>query len=1511
MIISLYLNNKILNFKLPTMISGSYTFDYEKNEGSLINIDGTSGKWILYQTNDVKIIENNQYVEKIELASNRFYVVERDNKRYLLYVYDVLKTNMIALGYNEKTRLVISNKQDANLRYDCSYLEQKTIQINFSKGIIVTNPEKVNLYKNKFNVSQENFQVQIGDTLEIYGLRITFLPQMILINNLNDKININMASAVLTNYDFTNYEEPQDLEVKNLNLYNEDDYFSKSPRLRRVIKTKNIKLTAPPRDEDKNQLPLILTIGPMLTMAITSITMLSNNIIKITNNETTLEKSWPQLVTSGVMLISMLVWPLVTRWYNERMKKKRKEEIHKKYNKYLEEKRKELEEESKQQKVILYENLITIEDCLEILKRKNINFWDKRIDQNDFLTVRIGNGNELLDAKIDYPDEDFTIDENDLREAADKLVADYKYICNVPIGYSFYEKVMTNIMGKDNMTIDFINNILLQLITFYSYDDLKIALFTNEAREKNWEYIKYLNHNFSDNKELRFFSTSLNDSKVLGDFFAYEVNNRINIEQDEYKPHYLIIVDGYDSVKQLEFIDQIAECEKNIGFSVIILENRLSKLPSKCNNFIIVDPSNSNLLCNSYEEQEQVKFNPEIHYNIDMMAIARDLANIPVEFKNSFSQLPEAITFMEMENVGKVEQLNILNRWNMNDSTRSLAAEVGVDANGDLMYLDLHEKFHGPHGLIAGMTGSGKSEFIITYILSMAINYSPDDVSFILIDYKGGGLAGAFENKNLGIELPHLAGTITNLDKAEINRTLVSIDSEVKRRQQMFNEARDKLGESTIDIYKYQKFYKEGRITEPISHLFIICDEFAELKSQQPDFMDNLISVARIGRSLGVHLILATQKPSGVVNDQIWSNTKFRVCLKVQDESDSKEMLKRPEAASLKQTGRFYLQVGFDEYFALGQSGWCGAKYYPSDKIIKHVDKSINFINNYGGYIKSIQASNNIKIEAQGEQLAAILNSIIDVSNKINKKAKKLWLENIKPVITEEQLIKKYKYTYNENELEVILGEYDAPEMQEQGLVKYNYIEDGNTLVYGNNSSEIEMMLNSLVYTTTKSYNPDDINIYAIDYGSETFRKYVPLPHVGGVVFAGEDEEYNNLLKMIEQEIKDRKELFVEYGGQYSNYIKNSGKKLPVKLVILNNYDSIYNSHADLYDRLPEIIRDSERYGVIFWITGSGITSIHSKITQSCKNIYAFKLKDVSDYSSLFGKRLNNPPADIDGRGVLKHDVIHNFQVLSITEDINNLDDYLINYIKERKNSAEYSANKIPVLPSKVRLDNVRHELKSLASIPVGISKKELEVCKIDYTTSIGNIISSNRLANTKVFSESLLTTFSYFKGMFAVIIDSTSMLENMNTKFRNYFTDNFDDVVDSIINIVKKYKEDNANVPGIIYIQGFSKFMNKLEDKNKFNELINTLKSYEKISIIMVEASNQIKSYIYESWFTQNFNTSDGVWVGKGISDQSAFKLSGVNKEMTLDYKNDMGFVINEGTAVLTKLIDFVSADE
>ena len=234
---------------------------------------------------------------------------------------------------------------------------------------------------------------------------------------------------------------------------------------------------------------------------------------------------------------------------------------------------------------------------------------------------------------------------------------------------------------------------------------------------------------------------------------------------------------------------------------------------------------------NELVSTKQKSFAAEINYNLNLDEVARNLANIPLEIESPDASLPDIVSFLQMYNIGKVEQLNTIDRWRNNNPTMSLQVPVGIDEHGELFNLDLHEKAHGPHGLIAGMTGSGKSEFIITYILSLAVNFHPDEIQFVLIDYKGGGLAGAFENKETGMKLPHLAGTITNLDTIEMNRSLASIQSELRRRQRLFNEARDSLNESTIDIYKYQKLYRDGLVKKPISHLFIISDEFAELKA--------------------------------------------------------------------------------------------------------------------------------------------------------------------------------------------------------------------------------------------------------------------------------------------------------------------------------------------------------------------------------------------------------------------------------------------------------------------------------------------------------------------------------------------------------------------------------------------------------------------------------------------------------------------------------------------------------
>ena len=1509
--IYLFLINQIVSFNLPKEVFGSFSFDEnDNNDTKLINIEARDGKWVLYSTSNVSILDGNQIIEEIPITENNYYILRRDDINYLIYISELFDSSFKAYSYDSNIDLTIGNSNDCSIVYNFEYIDKPIKIYNKNGQILLEKNKSTIIYINKKILELDEYYIKNGDQINIFGFKIIFLKELLLMNNPNNMVNINTTS--INEYELNQDQDYQDIEIKDVNLYEKDDYYTKTPRLKRSITTKEIQLSPPPNSEKKEELPLILTIGPMMTMGVMSGITLYRSLSKLIDGTGDLDSVLPQLIMSIIMLTSMLVWPNITRAYNKKRIERDRKKLIEKYTIYLNTKRQELEAERSLQKEILLENLITIKECLNIINTAKLNFWDRRLEQKDFLTVRIGVGNELLDAKVNYPEEGFSIDEDELRKLADQMVADYKYIPSVPIGYSFTENRITAIMGYQNKIYPFIDNIIIQMLTFCSYEDLKIVVFTTEENEDKWDYIKYLNHNFNNEKTFRFFSSNPESAKRLSEYLEIEFQVRSSYLSDGnnaplFKPYYIIFIDNYSELKRLDFIKNATEVDAPLGFSFIIIEKSLTNLPSKCNNFISLGENSSGVLKNSYERQEQLSFMDEINYTINMMSISKKLSNIPIEFQEGTSQLPDTVTFLEMEKVGKVEQLNILNRWNQNDSTQSLKTEIGLDADGNLMYLDLHEKYHGPHGLIAGMTGSGKSEFIITYILSMAINYSPDDVAFILIDYKGGGLAGAFENKVTNVYLPHLAGTITNLDKAEMDRTLVSIDSEVKRRQKIFNEARDQLNESTIDIYKYQGFYKEGKLTEPVPHLFIICDEFAELKAQQPEFMSNLISVARIGRSLGVHLILANKKPSGVVNEQIWSNSKFRVCLKVQSPSDSNEMLKRPDAASLKQTSRFYLQVGYDEYFALGQSAWCGAKYYPSEKIIKQVDRSVNFIDDTGAFIKSIQSGNkNVKIEEQGEQISAILKNIIEVANKENKKAKRLWLNNIEPIIINDTLHEKYNIQDEKYDIKAIIGEYDAPEVQEQGILTYSLKEDGNTIIVGNENPENEKLINTILYSICKYHDSSEVNIYIIDYGSEELRMFSNLPQIGGMTFIGEVERFNNLFKLIRITIKERKMMLTEYGGSIDNYNSKNEKKLNQVVLILNNYEGIFEAtRGEIAEILGPIARDCERYGIILIISCTSFSSIHRKISQFCKNRYCLKINDKADYAYILSVKVNNKPRDIFGRGLVYNGGAHEFQTASLVDENHSESEFLDQFTKEViKNNSE-KAIPIPELPEIVTMDMIKEKIDKISNVPIGIARDTLDPVIYNFNEYASTIISANIIDYTKNFVQSLLDILTKIKNLTIVFIDGTKEFTEAKQEGISYINENYEANIKNLVDVENKIINNlELNIVYIIY--GIDKFINKLDKKDNIEQLANSIKKSDNSNLIVIDGFKGIKNAEQSQWFLSIKNSTDGIWIGKGFGNQSIFRVNKITKEMNDSIKNEYGYYIKESEGNLLKFIEF-----
>ena len=1255
----------------------------------------------------------------------------------------------------------------------------------------------------------------------------------------------------------------------------------------------------------------------MMTMGMMSLVTGVNSLNKVLNGDSTFKDEMGSLIMCICMLLSMIVFPLAQRFYNKIKKAKKERKRRRKYKKYIDKKREEIFTEINYQKQVLIEDNLPIENVRNIILSKSRNLWERKLEHDDFLNLRFGVGNVKPSIEIKYPENHFTMEEDDLKDIIDDLVNESKDILDVPITINLRNNNKTGIISDDNNLYNMFDNLMLQIMAYHGYDMLRIVILTNNNHY--WE--KYMNipYLWNDDKSIRYYASNKEDINKITSYLMEEYNYRKEVYEDNmsFKPYYLVITDDVNSVKNNIFINEILKSNINLGYSLLMGVNKLDVLPNECSLFINLSNEVSGIFTNQMTLDNQVSFKKD-NVNFGLTRVIEMISNIPMDINNGKFVLPKKYGFLEMYDVGNVNQLNIINRWKNNDVIHSLSCPVGIDEQGELFNIDLHEKAHGPHGLVAGMTGSGKSEWIITYILSMAINYSPEEVQFVLIDYKGGGLALTFDNRENNIKLPHVVGTITNLDIVEIKRSLASIESELKRRQAMFKKAREILNESSMDIYKYQDYYRQGKLSEPMSHLFIISDEFAELKVQQPEFMDKLISTARIGRSLGVHLILATQKPSGVVDDQIWSNSKFRVCLNVQDKSDSNDMIKCPDAAMIKETGRFFLQVGYNELFMKGQSAYAGMPYYESGKKITVVNSSIDFVDEIGSIIKCGDVKkNNTQYVHKGEELPNVLNYIIETFNKENLNVKPLWLSSIPKVIYVDKLKEKYNYVKEDYILNPIIGEYDYPSKQTQGLLTLELTKEGNTIIYGSSGSGKENLITTILYSLISNYSIYEVNSYILDFGSEVLNSFEAAPHVGDIIHSGNDEKIENLFKFINNEIKYRRKKFMSSNGNYLDYVKNNEEKIPNIVVIINSFEVFSELYDKYIDNIVELTRDSIRYGIYFILTSASTTGIRTKITQNFKNLITLQLNDEMDYRNVFGNTNGVVPSKYIGRGLVKLDKVVEFQTAycypkeSLYDNIKTLCVKLFMDIKMK-------ARGIPVLPEVVEFKDINRSEVSINNIPVGIIKKTLDIASINLKDNISYLISSRSFDDMITFIDKLLYIISGNNSFNTFVFDTRFVYEenkfNNITYLNNGYSDSLKQINDYVEKIDEVLKSNNNNKKSIsnvkevlVMLFGVDKFVKSLNDDDKklFDNIINKTKDSLKVHFMFVDSSNNLRKIEYETWYKDTVDSSSGLWIGDGFAEQYSIKPTKVQQSYYEIIGNKYGYIVSNGNVDYIKIIE------
>lgn len=1509
MIVTVISGGHINSITLPEKVKGRFWL-YETTANGLnrlVNIEGINDQWVMKSTRHIKILdEKDNVVKAVNVKPQSIYIISKGGaEKAYAFSEPSTEDRQIFNKFIVKDNSVITVGRSS------------TNDICFPNMFVSSNHAKLSLKDGKWLVEDTNSTngtfvnekrvtktaLKIGDTVFVMGLKIVIGQNFVAFN---DPDGIVKTSPKLKSYicqTVVPAEDDDEYEVEP------ENFFYRSPRFKRDIETAKFRIDSPPTSPITEEMPWLLAMGSSLAMGLMSVVTLATAIA---------DKNTTSMLMGGSMLLGTVLLPIITKRYEKKQRLKKEALRQRKYREYLAKIDEQIKKACRVQEDILNENNVTIQECEKRIKDTQRNLWERSFGQNDFLHIRVGIGKGTLDAEFHYSERKFTLENDDLQDELYALCESKKVLNNIPITFSAFENYISGVIGERKQTIDFAKGLIIQLAALYSYDEVKFVFLFDKEEEEEFSFVKWLPHVWSDDGKFRGIATTLDEVKEVAAYFERIIENRDRINSTDItdvKPYYIFFSLSKSLAEKSETIKSILSRKNNIQMSVITFYDELKNVPKECSIVIELNGRTGKLFDKNDITGASVEFVPDIDVKCDPTELSVSLANTTLDTGASRFKLPGMITFMELFGVGNVEHLNVLSRWKENDPTKSLQAAVGVDTYGETFMLDLHEKFHGPHGLVAGMTGSGKSEFIITYILSLAVNYHPEEVAFILIDYKGGGMAKSFEN------LPHTAGIITNLDGSAIKRSLVSIESELKRRQAIFAEASKKIGVSNIDIYKYQKLYREGTVDEPLQHLFIISDEFAELKTQQPEFMTQLVSAARIGRSLGVHLILATQKPSGVVDDQIWSNSKFRVCLKVQERADSMDMLKRPDAAELTDTGRFYLQVGYNELFELGQSAWSGAPYYPSDRVVKEKDNSVVVIDNNGHTVKQVKIDKRHALSKNAKkQLDAITDYLRGIAEDEGIKIKPLWLDPIPALILLDQIKQKYKTTTEKFVLNPVIGEYDDPAHQRQCALRLPLSKEGNTVVYGVAGSGKTTFLNGMIYSLISDHTPDEVNLYILDFASETLRAFSKAPHVGDVIFSYEAEKISNLFKMLQTEIEKRKKLFADYGGDYSSYIKTSGKTLPSIVVAINNFAAFTEVYEEKEEAVSYLSREGTKYGVYFVLTALGTGAVRFRLLQNFKQLLVLQLNDESDYSTIVGKTDGLFPSKYKGRGLIKRDELYEFQLASLTEDEVPFA-FIQNACKKLAEKWEgTTARKIPILPDKVNIEFLCNyiDANKKLNLPIGVEKNSLNVHFYPFDAAYINMIMSSGLEYREFTSDLIVLagTSAKINGIVfdlpkSVAADTGSMevfatakeCEEQIAKLFELVLYRNNTYKEAIDKDAEKEKYEHL----FVVINSLSMLRAALTDQGK-EKLALILEKGTKdynINIVIAEQVKNIASVSFEKWYKANVSQSDGLWVGNGITEQYQLKANKTTSEMHDDITPEFGYSLIKGRCVKIKLLN------
>ena len=847
-----------------------------------------------------------------------------------------------------------------------------------------------------------------------------------------------------------------------------------------------------------------------------------------------------------------------------------------------------------------------IPDPATTLRRAAIpatTLWQRRASSPDLLALHAGIGDVPWRPATD--ERSGTRLEDDVREILDSAT-----IPSAPVEIDLTAGGVVGIVGDRDGALALARSLVIQAGVHVGPADLTVGVFCDAGRAPEWAWAGWLPHTrrqgtgtqerwMSDNRER---STDLLRGLRDGIHDIPTASVLLVLDSD-------VLTEGRNApARELlghgrpDGTTTLSRDRQGVQVSGIVIASSEEQLPAACTVVVRVAPDAAATVT---RPGDLVTVDDVILAGIDVDTAAtgaRDVARFDdPELVVPGAALPGLVRLPPLLGLDEVNAASVRELW---ANARGITAPIGM-GEGGTMELDLvHD---GPHGLVGGTTGSGKSEFLRSLVAGLALRNDPTRLSFILIDFKGGAAFAACER------LPHTIGTISNLDEQLADRALRSLEAEMRRRQRIFAAAGE--GVDNLDAYLATK------PAEPMPRLLLVVDEFAMLAKDFPDVLSSLVSVAAVGRTLGVHMILATQRPAGVVNDDILANTNLRVALRVQSRDDSNNVIGVPAASAIgrAQRGRAYIKRGQDDIAPVQTALVTGQSERAVVEAVELQPVTFSGI---------APAARTTVVDESATDLDVVIDAIRAAADEAGIAAPR-------PVWPEALGARVPLAGFGDDAgsatvggvqgAEVFFALADEPDSQRQVAAGWN-LTRGNLLAVGIPGSGTSTALSSLALALAAESHPDDLDILVLDAGARDLAPLADLPHTVAYVGAGGGarEQQARFLRHLRTELERRR--------------ADEGQRRRA-IVLIDGLAALRDEFQDhegqqLLDGLYRAYADGPELGLHFAVSTTRAKAVPSAIDEVTTQKWMFRLADPYDYTSA-GLRPKDAPASVPGRCVL------------------------------------------------------------------------------------------------------------------------------------------------------------------------------------------------------------------------------------------------------------------------------------